>query len=99
MNLGAFDVQRMTPRTRWAAGCFILTFIIKFIALIVGFAGMKSMALVLFGLAFISIFTAVGLCISDMLSQRDGPMKHSEWGPDVPGMMQVSPGLYVPMDR
>lgn len=87
----------MTTKTRWALVCFVLTFFVKFAAIFAGFAGMRVLAIWLFGLAFVSVFTAAGLCISDMLGDStDKPMKFKEWGPEVPGMTQVKPGLYVP---
>ena len=70
MNAQAFDIQRMTPRARWAAACLAFAFVLKFAALAVGLAGMRSVAIVAFGAAFANILAAVWLCVSDMARGR-----------------------------
>lgn len=79
----------MTPKTKLAAACFILTFFAKFGAIFAGFAGFRTLAITLFVMAFTCIFTAVALCIVDMRGQE------KPWEPQVPGMKQVKPGVYV----
>jgi tellurite resistance protein TehA-like permease len=71
----SFQIEDMPPKTKLAAGLFGFAFILKFLALALGFTHLRWLGYILFALAFGCIFLSIILCLLQLRNQEKPPSK------------------------
>lgn len=71
----SFQIEDMPTKTKLAAGLFGFAFIIKFLALAVGFTHLRWLGYILFAIAFACIFLSIILCVVQLRNYEKPPSR------------------------
>jgi tellurite resistance protein TehA-like permease len=71
----SFQIEDMPTKTKWAGALFGFAFIIKFLALAVGFTHLRWLGYILFAIAFACILVSIILCIVQLRNYEKPPSR------------------------